>query len=547
MSYRKAHRSNCIRKESIMQFFNPAKVKIGNILLVLAISGIFVVGNFGGLHFTSEAHSEFVNVQIVHNSAFKGTIGVNQTQSFFANVTGVSGEALYNWTAKDLNGNFSEYELIYAGPSCSFRFLSATEHVFLLTCTVEDRLNGTFNGQGSSSVTVRDPYTSAEVHLDAYPSTASYTVEGDGLGWYRAINCSTGEVSVSGTNATATIQYAIDHLTAGRNWKETIILKGDLGNVSNILLSDFVKLVGVNAKMQLPSGERYIFKQDKAKLESVEIQGIDFSSETTSSGTAIFLYYYDGGIYGYSYDVDIHDCRFTEFSFGIFSISKNSRVFNNKFIANNYGFAEVYGRHLSVQNNYFLVGDPTGATNDVGLYIIDAIQANINGNFFVPSGTDLGGTNCRGIWLEAYSKNININQNNFGDFSNAPILVGAIGRSELGAISDISINNNQFNANENSTRGAIYLGPAESVADVIIESNLVRNYADLLVLGASDRNIPNVRVKVAENQVYSGVNGFQLYGNAYQVVLNDNAFYGLTKGPIVESGILNANDNIGYP
>ncbi len=538
---------NCEKKQRI-KFSKPIKATLGVVMCLLAVFTFAAITNFDGSHSVVNGNSEFVGVQIVPQSIFTGSIGVNQTLSFFANVTeGIDGEARYKWTAQDLEGNFTDYEIVWAGASCNFRFLSATEDIFSLKCTVEDWVNDIFDGQGSSSIIIRDPFTSAQIHLDALPSTASYIIEGDSLGWYRVINCTSGEVPYSSTNASATIQFAIDNLTVGRSWKETIILKGNLGNVSNVMLSDYINIVGINAKMQLPSGQGYIFKQDKARLDSVEIQGIDFISATPSKGTAIFLFYFATSGYGYAYDVDIHDCKFVRFEFGIYSIAERIRIFNNDFLANNYACAPVYGRQVTVENNHFFIGDPTGAINDVGLYIIDVVQANIVSNFFVPSGIGLGGTNYRGIWLEAYSRNININLNNFGDISNAPILIGAISRSETGAITDITINNNQFTANENSTRAAIYLGPVDPVKDVIIENNIVRNYADLLVLGTAGRNVANIRIKVAENQVNAGVNGFQLYGDAYQIVFNDNAFYSLTANPIVGTGTLITKDNIGYP
>ena len=77
-------------------------------------------------------------------------------------------------------------------------------------------------------------------------SEASYIVETDGTYTWMT-NCSTGQRDATGTDADEIVNWALGNLTSGRDWLETVYLKGDLtvnGSDPIITISSYTRLVG---------------------------------------------------------------------------------------------------------------------------------------------------------------------------------------------------------------------------------------------------------------------------------------------------------------
>ena len=79
--------------------------------------------------------------------------------------------------------------------------------------------------QASSAYSISSS-TVATYNQFSFVTPQSYTVFTDGTTTY-AKSGATGAIDYSGTNATIVIQSALDHLTAGRTYKETVTIRGD--------------------------------------------------------------------------------------------------------------------------------------------------------------------------------------------------------------------------------------------------------------------------------------------------------------------------------
>jgi len=95
----------------------------------------------------------------------------------------------------------------------------------------------------SSKINALSVATGRKIDDGLYPEQAArYVVFVEG-GLYHYRDCHTGAVSTGNANAATVIHAARDLLTAGRTWKETIVLKGDFYTIETLLFGSYTRIV----------------------------------------------------------------------------------------------------------------------------------------------------------------------------------------------------------------------------------------------------------------------------------------------------------------
>jgi hypothetical protein len=92
-----------------------------------------------------------------------------------------------------------------------------------------------------------------EVKAKLPPVTEASYIVYEEEGTYYAKNGRTGQVEFSSSSAKEAIQYAIDSLTPGRNWIETVVLKGKFTLDDTIMLPSYTRIV-LNGLVRLANG-----------------------------------------------------------------------------------------------------------------------------------------------------------------------------------------------------------------------------------------------------------------------------------------------------
>lgn len=382
-------------------------------------------------------------------------------------------------------------------------------------------------------------YTRPELEVRLAPY--SYMVEAAGP-VFHAVDAYGKEISYN-ANAKTVIEAALAALTAGRTWKETVILRGDLGDVYDVILPSYTHIKGIDAKMRMPTGQATIFKQTSSDLYSIEIEGLSLDSQTVKTGRAIYLYYFDGA-YRYAYDIDIHNNTIANFQDGCRTIAERMRVYDNVFKFNVENIAPIYGKDVKIRDNWIYMYDPLGATDCWGLHLIDDWKLEVSGNHFKTT-SGVGTTAFKAIEMDALLYNIDIHDNFFEEVSSTGLIrIGnAAGVADL---MDIGIHHNHVKGTNAGAGGNaqtfVRVQGNNPVTDLVIDHNILKNYGELFALIAG----ANVRCKITDNQMYNGNNGFRLIGATYQVELKDNAFYNMLDNPTIGTGTLYPRGNIGY-
>jgi len=94
-------------------------------------------------------------------------------------------------------------------------------------------------GLGAASLALPESIIpSAQATGTTNVAPASYIVE-NSSGTITAYHCNTEFIDYSGTNAASVIQSAINNLTSGRNWKEKVVLKGDMTLTTGLTIPGF--------------------------------------------------------------------------------------------------------------------------------------------------------------------------------------------------------------------------------------------------------------------------------------------------------------------
>jgi hypothetical protein len=376
----------------------------------------------------------------------------------------------------------------------------------------------------------------------------SYLIETDGT-YVWAKSGKTGEVvyggqwnagGVSGTNATAVIQSAINALTPNRTWKETIALKGDLGFVHDVEISSYVRFVGFNAKLTLPSGYSAIFKQPRSDIYDVAFENINFVG--TGSGVALDIFHYESGMWQNAYDVRVKDCTFDNFTTCIETIATRFWLENSKFTNfSSYGLSFLGGGGLYIARNY--MKPKSDIANATDIYIGDSGEAIIDSNILWGSSASYDQTL---IQIEPTACYIVISNNRLHNVAVSAIKIGTSSRT--GDLYAIAIIGNHFTSMgwSGSWDTAIQVGTNNVnnyCNELLIVGNLFYGCNKMLYAGKSGINVPNKIFAYANR--FKGRYGFALIGNNYYVELKDNSFE-LTDSPIVGTGTLIAKNNKGF-
>jgi len=277
---------------------------------------------------------------------------------------------------------------------------------------------------------------------------ASYTIWKDGT-TYRAECNIKGGTDYSGTDVKTVIEAAINALPA-RTWKEKIILKGDLGDVSNVTLESNLILAGNECKLNLPLTASVMF------TTSVDLANIDFKNIyfTASYGTrgaveCNAIRAFDGANYK-----TLENCTFSNLYFdeyihdsslagrGIHAILAHSKIQNSVFKSTNhsaYGTTQIFLRNGShdvgiVNNDFF--ADILGNT------IYGQVTNNIRiiGNYFEQTA-NFDALSNDSVEFRG-STDININSNNFQSLAKGAIYI--VGDNTSGRNDRVNIANNTF-------------------------------------------------------------------------------------------------------
>jgi parallel beta-helix repeat protein len=189
------------KNHSCLSGLFPTKTSkaVFSVLLValLSLSSFFVL-----YHASSgvSAQPNFLNVSVDGPKK----LGVNEVGVYSASVNNsYSGNLEYSWS---ISPSDNKTVLVPDGSKCNLTFVVATDDAYCLSVSAKDSVVG---NMGSASMAVYDPYTSPGYKFDASTATASYIITTDGLGWYRAIKGSTGEVSWTSTNPQTTLNNAL--------------------------------------------------------------------------------------------------------------------------------------------------------------------------------------------------------------------------------------------------------------------------------------------------------------------------------------------------
>lgn len=220
------------------------KLNRAKVVIVCLVVAVLVLSSFIGLyHIGTEvsAQSNFLNVKVVGSPE----LGVNSTKTFSVLVNNsYSGKLSYDWSIFP-NDNKIVLLLLDDGSQCNLTFVEATNNIYRLSCSV---ININVGNQGVGWIDVHDPYTSPTLYLGVYGALYSYLIQTDGLGWYRAVRGSNGQISYVSTSFGDVSTSAIANAVNG-----TILLgKGTF--VGDIVLNRDMRLIGESRRSTILQG-----------------------------------------------------------------------------------------------------------------------------------------------------------------------------------------------------------------------------------------------------------------------------------------------------
>jgi len=198
-----------------MNFLNHSKQIIGALLVVVIVFSGLLAYRINDLSSNSSTvlASEYTSLGLSvtpEGNTFK--LGVNESKTFTATATNGTAPFNYTWTINpsanftlSINGENCEVtnasSLQVTGPELSLSYPQATEEYVSISATVTDSQG--FCGSLLQPIIVADPYTSPGYKFEGSTATATYIVQADGKGWYRAIKGSDGSIAFSSTSAAA--------------------------------------------------------------------------------------------------------------------------------------------------------------------------------------------------------------------------------------------------------------------------------------------------------------------------------------------------------
>jgi parallel beta-helix repeat protein len=127
-------------------------------------------------------------------------LGVNQAGTYIASVNNSKLAITYTWSITPQDNTVI---LTPSNAKCNLTFVKATDQVYSLSVSAR-----TSSGDsGAYAITVIDPYNSPGYKFDASTASASWIIQADGLGWYRAINGADGSVNSASTSTNSTTLF----------------------------------------------------------------------------------------------------------------------------------------------------------------------------------------------------------------------------------------------------------------------------------------------------------------------------------------------------
>jgi len=335
-----------------------------------------------------------------------------------------------------------------------------------------------------------------------YPGAPKYTIFKEGNTYYA--KNAYGAIDYSGTNATMVIQSALDSLTSGRTWKEQIVLKGDLGDVYNVVISSYTSIKGIGAKVTLPPDKTFVFKgSSDSIIEKVDISGIEFKATTT--GRSVEPIFIDLSVGGATIvkNIEIYNSVFSDahYTSGTPSAIRGRytflKVWGNNFDNINFAIYLSKGHDIKIFSNRF---ESVYAGSQIYCYFSDStgVGTEIYANYFYSSDNSIM---IEGIDLEG-GKNVKIYGNTFYNLGIDGILIG--GNAQAGSPIDIIISNNNFESIglvHPGGRGGISIGPDIACYRILIIGNDFLNNRMNIRIGEYGKNLAN-NVEIIGNNIY---------------------------------------------
>jgi hypothetical protein len=391
-----------------------------------------------------------------------------------------------------VDGNQKEYPanqtftLSNHQPSLTIAYASASAAEVWIHCDVTDK-NGSTAGD---SIVIVDPYTQPELHLINYGAPYSYLITTDGLGWYQAINGTTGLNEFTSPNWATTVQQANDvmdatggklavaHTESAIN-VSTVVMFGsgtdsyvryeiDLGN--NVYQPD----TAWNGDLFTTKGQG-TFNPHDIQLYNFKIDG-DADSHTNSSANAINFVSYQGSLTNFEVtDWQGNAIRFAappgDTSGGSNAVS-HGRI---TYCTGNGAVTEHYGSDIKIDNVKIYYNDVTGIYQRAGHISVHQCSIFTNGGYGIDGATwaEIDGnwisSNALGdVYLDESSSNAaghygnalyEISDNYFGDASReSPVPMIAISAYVTGTpAKGATITGNTFDVTVGKTSYAIAL------------------------------------------------------------------------------------------
>ncbi len=168
-------------------------ISLALIFIIGLSSEIIITNKFFGT--TVSTKPNFLNVSILGTK----TLGVNETGTYTASVNNSQSNSLsFSWSITPQDNNTV---LVADGSKCNLTFIQATTESYMLSVSVKDNV---VENTGYGVITVFDPYTEPELNLDVSTAPFSYMIETDGLGWYQAVNGTSGGIVTSWSSTVPT-------------------------------------------------------------------------------------------------------------------------------------------------------------------------------------------------------------------------------------------------------------------------------------------------------------------------------------------------------
>ncbi len=483
-------------------------------MLALLISASGITGTHFILTTRVKAEPSTIDVKITPDSV---KLSAGQHQLFVADIRNGTSPFTVNWYFNDT--------YLSSGIDIDFYFVNACSYIALRASVVDSLENF-----GSNTVLIYASYPITAKEAESKVLEYSYLIFGNGSTYY-AKNSLTGAISASNTDASAVIQNALDSLTDNRTWMETIILKGDLGNVHDIQVPSCTAIVGEDTELTLPPDQMMVFKNSGTAVSNVTIKNINFVSISTNRSIepiAIDL----GKVGGVqATNIKIENSGFHNFIHGSGTPSgirgnyRNLQVFGNHFYSQS-GTGNSYQIYLSGGGDGIQIFNNTFINNHAGnaIYTYRVSNLKIWGNHFEQTA-NWATEPVEAIDLEGVSR-VNIYNNTFFKVSIDGVLIGQNGGA--GNVKDVNIQSNNF----------IYCG-YQSIA----------KRAGVSVAGAASNNLTSIQV--ARNIFNSSnfgvmIGGYGFTANSINASIAANKFVNCTS-PIyfytVSTKILDIKNN----